>query len=226
VGHFLLVSLLLPLLKSTTVKFKTNDARIVIATSSLHSLCRELNLHLLTSPTPTKSPYYDGIWRYGRSKLANILFTRELTRRLLADNETDPCSKDIFVNCFFPGNIATEQMDVWKEYLGRPGGWGLKKFFAVMGQSTQDGAAGALYLAASEEIVADEEGVRGEYFVPIATRAETSELAGDMEVAGGLWVSYLTLCIVEFIFGRRALGSYFANDVIFWAIGMDGEQDH
>lgn len=188
VGHHILTILLLPLLKSTTSHFKTNDARIVITTSSLHSVCRALDLSLLTSLTRPKNACYDGIWRYGRSKLANILFTRELSRRLLLDH-SDPRSKDIFVNCFFPGNIATEQMDVWKEYLGGPLGWLVKKFFAAVGQSTQDGAASALYLGASEDIIEDGDGIRGEYFIPIATKCETSEIAADMELAGELWVS-------------------------------------
>lgn len=80
-------------------------------------------------------------------------------------------------------------MDVWKGYLGVPLGWAVKKFFSVVGQSIQDGAAGGLYLAASEDIIEDGDGVRGEYFIPIATRCETSEIAGDMELAGELWVS-------------------------------------
>ncbi|KAK2762753.1 hypothetical protein FQN54_000927 [Arachnomyces sp. PD_36] len=186
VGHHILTTLLLPLLKSTTSRFKTNDARIILTTSSLHSLCRELDLSLLTSPTRTKNSLYDGIWRYARSKVGNILFTRELSRRLLLDR-SDPRSRDVFVNCFFPGNIATEQMDVWKEYFGPVLGWLFKMVFAVVGQSTRDAAAGGLYLAASEEIVEDGDGVRGEYFIPIAERCETSELAGDMELAGELW---------------------------------------
>src|SRR5699024_7691627 len=113
---------------------------------------------------------------------------RELSRRLLLDR-TDPRSKDIFVNCFFPGNIATEQMDVWKEYFGSILGWLVKKFFAVAGQSILDGAAGGLYLAASEDIIEGGDGIRGEYFIPIAEKCETSEIAGDMELADELWVS-------------------------------------
>lgn len=79
-------------------------------------------------------------------------------------------------------------MDVWKEYLGVPLGWLVKKFFAAVGQSMQDGAAGALYLGASEDIIEDGDGIRGEYFIPIAEKCETSEIAGDMELAGELWV--------------------------------------
>ncbi|KAL1984862.1 hypothetical protein VTN96DRAFT_8617 [Rasamsonia emersonii] len=184
VGHQVLVTLLLPFLKKTAVDYKT-DTRIIVTSSSLHSLCRHLDLNLLKSPTPTRPAYYDGIWRYGRSKLGSLLFTRELSRRLLAD--PDPASKNIYVNAFFPGNIATEQADVWKKYLGGLLGWLVKKFLSVFGQSTEDAAASAMYLAASKDI-SDGAGTRGQYFVPIAKKRRTSSTAEDMILARSLWV--------------------------------------
>jgi NAD(P)-dependent dehydrogenase (short-subunit alcohol dehydrogenase family) len=75
VGHHILVALLLPLLRSTIVQHRAPDARIIFTTSSLHVFCCELEFDLLTASTPSKSAYYDGIWRYARSKLANILYT-------------------------------------------------------------------------------------------------------------------------------------------------------
>ncbi|KAL1967779.1 hypothetical protein VTN77DRAFT_2468 [Rasamsonia byssochlamydoides] len=184
VGHQVLVTLLLPLLKKTTVNHKT-DIRIVVTSSSLHCLCRRLDLNLLKSPTPTRPAYFDGIWRYGRSKLGGILFTRELSRRLLSD--PDPTSKNIYVNAFFPGNIATEQADVWKKYFGSLLGWLIKKFLSIFGQSTEDAAATAMYLAASKEI-SNGVGTHGEYFIPIATKCRTTSIAEDMLLARSLWV--------------------------------------
>jgi NAD(P)-dependent dehydrogenase (short-subunit alcohol dehydrogenase family) len=184
VGHQVLVTLLLPLLKKTIVNQKT-DVRIVVTSSSLHGLCRHLDLDLLKSPTPTKPAYYDGIWRYGRSKLGDILFARALSRRLLSDR--DPTSKNIYVNAYFPGNIVTNQMDVWKEYLGSFIGWIIKTFVSTFGQSTEDGAATAMYLAASKEICNDA-GTHGEYFIPIATKHRTTAIAEDMILAQRLWV--------------------------------------
>ncbi|KLJ10038.1 hypothetical protein EMPG_14556 [Blastomyces silverae] len=214
VGHHILTVLLLPLLHSTIIHFAdATSTRIVFTTSSLHRLCRELDVNLLapSEASPTKSACYDGIWRYGRSKLANILFTRELNRRLMEgglrevlasavngeggrrngsvvdDNGADDeASKHIYVNSFFPGNIATDQMNIWKGYLGTVLGKAFKLFFSMTGQSTQDAAATALYLAASGDIV-EGGGVRGQYFVPVAKREETSRIAGDMELARQLW---------------------------------------
>ncbi|PGH17992.1 hypothetical protein AJ80_04613 [Polytolypa hystricis UAMH7299] len=185
VGHHILVSLLLPLMKATITRHKTNDARIVVTSSSLHHFCQELDLDSLTSPTPLKSACWDGVWRYGRSKLANILFTRELSQRLM-DGEDDDASKHIYVNSFFPGNIATDQMDVWQHYLGFALGWAFRRVFSVMGQTPQDGAATALFLAASEKIK-EGEGVRGQYYIPIGKLESTSSIAQDMDLAQGLW---------------------------------------
>jgi NAD(P)-dependent dehydrogenase (short-subunit alcohol dehydrogenase family) len=177
--------LLLPLLKDTVAEYKT-DARIVVTSSSLHLICRSLDLDLLTSPVRTKAASYDGVWRYARSKLGNILYAKELSRRLLSDS--DSRSHQIYVNAYFPGNIATEQMDGWKEYFGVCGAWSIKKFFSVAGQSTEDGAATAVYLATSKEI-AEGQGVRGQYFIPIAKKDTTSSIANDMKLAQQLWVS-------------------------------------
>ena len=130
--------------------------------------------------------FRSGIWRYARSKLGNILFTRELSRRLLSD--PDPGSKNIYVNSFFPGNIATDQMDAWQQYFGSLIGRMIKWGFSVFGQTLEDAAATALYLAASTEIT-DGEGVRGQYFIPIAKRCGTSSISQDVQLAKDLWVS-------------------------------------
>lgn len=185
-GHQILVTLLLSLL-SETVRATSSDARIVVTSSSMHRLCRKLDLDLLTLPTRPKPALYDGIWRYGRSKLADILFTKELSRRLLQMG--DAASKRIYVNVFFPGNIVTEQWNTWDASFGKLIGSMLKAIFSVVGQSVQDGAATAVYLAASEEVI--ERDIRGQYFIPVAKANAASTLANDMKLAGDLWASSL-----------------------------------
>jgi NAD(P)-dependent dehydrogenase (short-subunit alcohol dehydrogenase family) len=157
----------------------------------MHRLCKELDLDALKSPTPTKPIFYDGIWRYSRSKLGDILFTRELSRRLLAEAGSDPSSRRIYVNTFFPGNIATEQMDVWNDYFGAVFGRLFKLFFSLFGQSPTDGAATAVYLATSPEVTKGD-GMRGEYFIPIATKDRTTAIAEDMTLARAAWVGPVT----------------------------------
>jgi len=75
-------------------------------------------------------------------------------------------------------------MDTWKELFG-PMGYLLKGSFYVLGQSTTDGAATAVYLAASPEVV--NKGQKGKYFIPIATEDATSKIAEDKDLAKNLW---------------------------------------
>lgn len=186
-GHQILVTLLLPLLKET-VRQTTSDARIVVTSSSMHQMCRNLDLDLLAAPTSPKPALYRGVWLYGRSKLGDILFTKELSRRLLQGE--DMASRRIYVNTFFPGNIVTEQWNTWEESFGKLVGRILKAVFSVIGQGVQDGAATAVYLAASKDI--PQKDVRGQYFVPVAKSNPASSIANDMKLAADLWVSVST----------------------------------
>ena len=91
---------------------------------------------------------YDPVRAYGRSKLANVLFTYELARRARPLGVT--------ANCLHPGVIATgllaDYMNVPK-VGGRPAGG--------LGESPEQGSETIVYLAASPEV----EGVTGRYFV-------------------------------------------------------------
>lgn len=179
VGHFVLTNMLLPLLEKTAAAY--NDARIVNTSSGLHMACQELDLSLLTSPTRTKNPAaFDAVWRYGRSKLANILFTRELAVQL--DNRK---ARNVYVNCFYPGNVPTEAMDSWKLLVGNLPGQLFKAIFQKVGQSLTDAALTGLYLGTSPQVAAEDK--RGRYLVPIAIEESTSAIAKDKELANRLW---------------------------------------
>ncbi|BCR89104.1 putative short chain dehydrogenase/reductase [Aspergillus chevalieri] len=185
VGHQLLVTILLPLLKRVTIESPPSDARIVVTTSSMHMFCRRLDFDSLTAPDrSSRSKVIDAVWRYGRSKLGDILLTKELSRRLQEGN--DPAGKNIYVNCFFPGNIVTEQWMGWNQLFGKPIGMIMRKFFSLfIGQSREDGAATALYLGASDGPRKKDQ--RGRYFIPIATPDWPSKIASDEKVARDLW---------------------------------------
>jgi len=106
---------------------------------------------------------------YGRSKLANILFTRELARRLAGTGVT--------ANCLHPGFVRTG-------FGQREGGW----FALVMrlamrfGGAPEPGADTIVYLASSPEVA----NVSGGYFRDCRPIDPSSE-AKDDEVAGRLW---------------------------------------
>jgi len=109
-------------------------------------------------------------WKaYNRSKLANILFTRELAKRLAGTG--------VSANCLHPGVVASRFGD-------EAGGWTARLFpfikrFAI---SPAQGADTIVYLASSPEV----EGVSGEYFAKRRVKAP-SPAARDAAAAAKLW---------------------------------------
>jgi retinol dehydrogenase 12 len=84
---------------------------------------------------------------YGRSKLCNILFTRQLAWSLQGT--------DVTANCLHPGFVATRFADESGGLISRLA-W-LAKFFAI---SPAEGAQTIIYLASSPEVA----NVTGQYF--------------------------------------------------------------
>lgn len=102
--------------------------------------------------------------RYGRSKLANILFGRALARRL--------ANERVYVNIAHPGLVKTELMGHAEEIKSLA-----TMFFGKMTEITamtpETGALTQLYLATSPEI--ENKDIRGRYFAPIANEYQPSK---------------------------------------------------
>lgn len=113
---------------------------------------------------------YFGMKAYGRSKLANILFTYELARRLNNSNIT--------VNALHPGHVAT---DIWKTNFKIIGPV-LKWFMGLIALTPEEGADNSIYLASSTNL----EGITGKYFVK-REPVESSPISYDEGVAQKLW---------------------------------------
>lgn len=146
-----------------------------MTSSSLHTLCRGIDFSTLTAASGSEGAYA-GVQRYARAKLANILFTRALAGRV---------PENVFANVYFPGNVPTSAMDAWKGVVGPLGGV-VGAVFRRVGQTLEDGAATAVFLAAAEQV---EKGkYRGEYWVPVANIEASSKVAMDDELAERLWV--------------------------------------
>jgi NAD(P)-dependent dehydrogenase (short-subunit alcohol dehydrogenase family) len=141
---FLLTNLLLPSLGK--------GARIVNVSSQVHSS------GVLAWEDLMGEKNFSGYGAYAQSKLANLLFTRELARR----------QQKATVNALHPGVIGTKLL------RGGFGGMG--------GGSPEQGAATPVYLATSKEV----EGVTGKYFVQ-RREARPAPQALDDEAARRLW---------------------------------------
>lgn len=114
--------------------------------------------------------FYFGFWAYGRSKLANILFTYELARRLRDGHVT--------VNALHPGRVGTDIFKTDFSILGGP----LKWFVERISLTPEQGADNTLYLATSPEV----EGVSGKYFVK-REAVPSSPISYDEGLARRLW---------------------------------------
>jgi retinol dehydrogenase-14 len=157
-AYFLLTTLLLDLLQGSA------PARIVNVTSGAHSMGR-IDFEDLQGERG-----YQGQTAYNQSKLANVLFTYELARRLEGTGVT--------VNCVHPGWVRTD--------FGRqnqPLAWRLMiALVAPFMRSPERGAETVVYLAADPKV----ETVMGKYFRDLKPK-RSSKHSYDEAVAARLW---------------------------------------
>lgn len=163
IAYFVVTNLLLARLQATP------GARIVSTASEAHRRAK------LDFSDLQLEKGYSGFGMYGRSKLMNILFTRELARRLAGSGVT--------ANCLHPGFVATRFADA-------SGGLtslvlkGAKKFALT----PAEGAKTLIYLASSPEV----DGVTGKYFEKCKEATPTAEAQNDAD-ARRLWEISLQL---------------------------------
>ena len=157
-GYFLLTNLLLDLIE------KSAPARIVNVSSKghYHGTMPFDNLQY------EKGGYYI-LAAYARSKLGNVMFTRELAKRLEG--------KGVLVNCLHPGTVATE---IWGHAP-----WYTKPFLPLMRLfmiTAEEGGNRIVQLAADPAI----EGKTGGYYDNYQLK-HPAKLAQDEAVAKKLW---------------------------------------
>lgn len=155
-GHFLLTNLLLPMLKQSA------PARIINLSSHAHKFGQMHRDDLQLEKSYTR-------WgSYGQSKLANILFTRELAKRLEGTGVT--------ANSLHPGAVKTElnRHLGMMNYLIAP--------LHILFKTPKSGAQTSIMLAVDPKL----EKVTGKYFADCAIAPET-KLAQDDDTASWLW---------------------------------------
>lgn len=118
---------------------------------------------------------YDANVAYCQSKLANVMFTYELARRLASTGMT--------ANCLHPGAIATGLL---AEYFGRSRGWAAVARIKYPGPAA--GAKTGIYLASSPDVAA----MSGRFFEDCAPRA-SSLASQDVASQQRLWAVSETL---------------------------------
>ncbi|MEJ2251871.1 MAG: SDR family oxidoreductase [Candidatus Lokiarchaeota archaeon] len=157
-GHFLLTNLLIDTLK------KSAPSRIINVASAVHKSAN-LNFNDINQDTN-----YKGYLAYANSKLANILFTYELARRLKETGVT--------VNALHPGFVRS---NFGKRGRNRLMGI-LFKFLRLFAISAKKGAKTSIYLASSPEV----EGITGKYFAK-SKPVKSSKASYNPENQKQLW---------------------------------------
>jgi NAD(P)-dependent dehydrogenase (short-subunit alcohol dehydrogenase family) len=159
-ARFLLTNLLLDIIQSST------PARIINVAGAYHAK-GEIDFDDLQG-----EKNFDGQRANHQSKLADVLFTYELARRLERTGVT--------VNCLHPGMVATDLIDKDQDF---PRFYKyLYKLSRPLMKSPSRGAETSLYLASSPEV----EGVTGQYFVNKKISPSSPE-SHDTQLAQRLW---------------------------------------
>ncbi len=160
-GYFLWTTELLDVIKASA------PARIVNVSSAAHAMARNgLDFDDLLE----RKNSYSGMQVYAESKLANILFTTELARRLDGTGVT--------VNCLHPGVIASGFGTNNKGIVG----FFTRHLSPLVLTSPAKGAATSVYLCSSPDVA----GTTGGYFSN-KKLTKTTQAATDVAAAARLW---------------------------------------
>ena len=154
-GHFLLTQLLLPRLRASA------PARIVHVASGNHYRARGIDWDAMRRPTASVT----GLREYGVSKLANVLYSNELARRL--------DGAGVLSAAVNPGRVAS---NIWQRMP-----WPLRPLFKLTMLSTDEGAASTLHAATSPAARA------GGYYDKGGVEREPSARSRDAALAAELW---------------------------------------
>ena len=156
IGHFLLTELLLDRIKQSA------PARIVTVSSRAHMRASGLDWAALRQTTASSV----GLVEYSNSKLANALFSIELSRKLGGSGVT--------TYALHPGVVAT---DVWREVP-----WPFRSLMKLGMISVEEGAATTLHCATEKEC-ADQTGL---YYDKCCVKTP-SAMVQDLSLAAELW---------------------------------------
>jgi retinol dehydrogenase 12 len=156
IGHFLLTQLLLDRIKQSA------PARIVTVASRAHTRVSGIDWNAVTKPTQTTT----GFQEYGVSKLANLLFSAELGRKLAGTGVT--------TYSLHPGVVAS---DVWRKVP-----WPFRSLMKLTMITVEEGAKTTIYCATSPDV----ENETALYYDKSCVKSPTS-VGQDAALAAELW---------------------------------------
>lgn len=155
-GHYLFTRLLLDRLR------QSRPSRVVVVASRNHTFVDGIDWQAVTEPTASTT----GLHEYGVSKLANVLFAKELARRVEGQGVT--------TYSLNPGRVAS---DVWRR-IPRPVAWLMKMTMLT----NEEGARTSVYCATAEELA----GETGHYYQR-ERREKNNPVADDVALGKELW---------------------------------------
>jgi retinol dehydrogenase-12 len=159
-GHFLLTNLLIERIRESAPARIINVSSDALHFSSLSEALEDLNW---------ENRSFSGWRSYGDSKLMNVLFTNELTRRFE--------SNGVVSNALHPGIVRTE--------LGRDQPWWMNIVGLLtlpISKSPEQGAATSLYVATNEEL-----GRKGGGYFADCAPGRVHRLSGNAQLEDRLW---------------------------------------
>ncbi|KFH63134.1 hypothetical protein MVEG_11171 [Podila verticillata NRRL 6337] len=168
IGHFVFTMGLLPRIK------ESQPSRIVVLSSLAHEFHPKGGIDFETINDENVTSNFQ---RYGRSKLANLLFAKALARRLKDER--------VYVNIAHPGYVATELNRQGEATFGKIGTKIVDGMTKVVAMKPNVGALTQLYCATSPEI--ESKDIRGKYFIPIANQLDPNPIAFDEDLQERLW---------------------------------------
>jgi len=154
-GHYLFTRMLLDSI--------VEGGRIVNVSSDSHYSAKGINWEAVRKRTKTTTAIHE----YEVSKLANVLFTKELARRLEG--------KGVTTYAVHPGVVAT---DVWRRVPG-PVRWLMKKFM----WTPEQGAQSTIRAATAPELAKE----TGRYYNKDGREKKPNRVADDLELQHQLW---------------------------------------
>ncbi|GKZ26845.1 hypothetical protein AbraIFM66951_003562 [Aspergillus brasiliensis] len=166
-GHALLAKLLIPVLLKTAALLGS-DVRVVVLTSHAHNYAPESGIKFDT--LKTRAEGMSTVARYGQSKLANLLWGRELARHY----------PQLTVPLVHPGLVRTNLATTMNQ-----GSWIMRILWwiasLVTGVDVETGTLNQLWAAVHPHVES------GQYYVPVGKTKTGSKYAQDSGLGKKLW---------------------------------------